>query len=76
MPHIALPERLPGITAGFAFRPETAKPMRELAHILLHESNNLAPGEQRADSHICFIAKRLLFLPDEPWRRSGCSFRR
>ena len=38
MPHITLPEGLPGITAGFAFRPETAKPMRELAHILLHIS--------------------------------------
>jgi hypothetical protein len=31
MPHIALPDGLPGITAGFAFRPGTAKPMRELA---------------------------------------------
>ena len=40
MPHIALPEDLPGITAGFSFRPETAKPMRELAHILLHTSSN------------------------------------
>jgi uncharacterized peroxidase-related enzyme len=37
---------LPGISAGFAFRPETAKPMRELAHILLHEPNSLAPGER------------------------------
>jgi uncharacterized peroxidase-related enzyme len=46
MPHISLPEGLPGITAGFAFRPETAKPMRELAHILLHEPNSLAPGER------------------------------
>jgi uncharacterized peroxidase-related enzyme len=46
MPHIKLPEGLPGISAGFAFRPETAKPMRELAHILLHESNSLAPGER------------------------------
>jgi len=46
MAHIALPEGLPGITAGFAFRPETSKPMRELAHILLHESNSLAPGER------------------------------
>ena len=46
MAHIALPEGLPGITAGFAFRPETAKPMRELAHILLHEPNSLAPGER------------------------------
>ncbi|HEX4039914.1 MAG TPA: peroxidase-related enzyme [Acidobacteriaceae bacterium] len=46
MPHIALPEGLPGISAGFAFRPETAKPMRELAHILLHEPNSLSPGER------------------------------
>ncbi|HVT99402.1 MAG TPA: peroxidase-related enzyme [Acidobacteriaceae bacterium] len=46
MPHIALPEGLPGISAGFAFRPETAKPMRELAHILLHEPNSLPPGER------------------------------
>jgi uncharacterized peroxidase-related enzyme len=46
MPHIALPEGLPGISAGFAFRPETAKPMRELAHILLHEPNSLPPAER------------------------------
>jgi uncharacterized peroxidase-related enzyme len=46
MPHIALPEDLPGIRAGFAFRPETAKPLRELAHILLHEPNSLTPGER------------------------------
>jgi uncharacterized peroxidase-related enzyme len=46
MAHINLPEELPGISAGFAFRPETAKPMRELAHILLHEPNSLAPGER------------------------------
>src|SRR4051794_38191966 len=37
MPHIDLPGDLPGISAGFAFRPETAAPMRELAHILLFE---------------------------------------
>jgi uncharacterized peroxidase-related enzyme len=46
MAHIALPEELPGITGAFAFRPETAKPMRELAHILLHEPNSLSPGER------------------------------
>lgn len=40
MAHIELPAELPGITAGFAFRPETAKPMRELAHVLLHTSGN------------------------------------
>jgi uncharacterized peroxidase-related enzyme len=46
MAHIALPEGLPGISSAFAFRPETAKPMRELAHVLLHEPNSLAPGER------------------------------
>ena len=46
MAHIALPEDLPGISGAFAFRPETAKPMRELAHVLLHEPNSLTPGER------------------------------
>jgi uncharacterized peroxidase-related enzyme len=46
MPHISLPEGLPGITSGFAFRPETAKPMRELAHILLHGPNTLSPADR------------------------------
>jgi len=46
MAHIALPEGLPGISGGFAFRPETAKPLRELAHILLHEPGSLTPGER------------------------------
>jgi uncharacterized peroxidase-related enzyme len=38
MPHIELPSSLPGISAAFAFRPETATPMRDLAHILLFEA--------------------------------------
>jgi uncharacterized peroxidase-related enzyme len=46
MPHISLPEGLPGISSSFAFRPETAKPMRELAHILLHGPGTLSPGER------------------------------
>jgi uncharacterized peroxidase-related enzyme len=46
MPHISLPEQLPGISSAFAFRPETAKPLRELAHILLYEPNSLLPGER------------------------------
>jgi uncharacterized peroxidase-related enzyme len=46
MPHIALPEGLPGITSGFAFRPETAGPMRELAEVLLRGPNTLTSGER------------------------------
>jgi alkylhydroperoxidase/carboxymuconolactone decarboxylase family protein YurZ len=36
MPHIKLPEGLPGIRSAMAFRPATAKPLNELAEILLH----------------------------------------
>jgi uncharacterized peroxidase-related enzyme len=46
MAHIALPEGLPGISGGFAFRPETAKPMRELAHTLLQGPSTLTPAER------------------------------
>lgn len=58
MPHIALPEDMPGITAGFGFRPETAKPLRELAHILLHTSGNA--GFTSADRELIasFVSSR------------------
>ena len=46
MPQIYLPEGLRGIVSGFAFRRETAKPMRELAHILLHGLSTLSLGER------------------------------
>lgn len=46
MPHIALPDGLPGIVSGFAFRPETAAPMRALAEVLLRGPNSLTSGER------------------------------
>ncbi len=46
MPYIPLPEGSPGIRGLFEFRPETARPMSELADILLHEPNTLSPGER------------------------------
>lgn len=46
MPHIALAEGLPGITAAFAFRPETAVHMRAMADELLRGPNTLTPGER------------------------------
>jgi hypothetical protein len=52
MPHIALPEGLSGITGGLAFRPETAKPMRELAHVLLHGPSTLTGGGADCDLRI------------------------
>ena len=46
MAHIHLPDGLQGIRAAMAFRPETAKPLNELAEILLHTPNSLTAGER------------------------------
>ncbi len=46
MPHIQLPEGLLGILGPMAFRPETAKPLNELAEILLRGPSSLSPGER------------------------------
>ena len=46
MPHIKLSDELPGIVGLFAFRPETAKPMRALAEELLRGPNTLTSGER------------------------------
>jgi uncharacterized peroxidase-related enzyme len=62
MAHITLPAELPGITGLFAFRPETAKPMRALAEILLRGPNTLSSADReiiatftssRNDCHFC-----------------------
>ena len=67
MPHINLPEGLPGITSAFAFRPETAKPMRELAERLLRSPGTLTSGERemiatfvsnRNECHFCQASHR------------------
>ncbi len=46
MAHISTQADLPGIRSLFTFRPETAKPMQELAHVLLHSDSTLTPGER------------------------------
>jgi uncharacterized peroxidase-related enzyme len=46
MPHIALPEGVPGIVAAMQFRPETAVPLNALAETLLRDDNSLSRGER------------------------------
>ena len=58
MSHISLPEGMPGITAGFAFRPDTAKPMRDLAHILLHTSGTEAFPSRDRELIAAFVSSR------------------
>jgi uncharacterized peroxidase-related enzyme len=62
MPHIPLQEDLPGIRGLLAFRPETAKPLNQLADVLLAGPSTLTPGERELigtyvssqnDCHFC-----------------------
>jgi uncharacterized peroxidase-related enzyme len=46
MPHIALPDGVPGIRSALQYRPETAKPLLELAETLLRAPNSLTSGER------------------------------
>ena len=46
MPHIDLPEGVPGIRSLFDYRPETAKPMLELVEVLLRGESSLGRGER------------------------------
>ena len=46
MAHIQLSPGLPGIRGLLAFRPETARPIGELADLLLHAPNTLSPGDR------------------------------
>jgi uncharacterized peroxidase-related enzyme len=66
-PHIELPEGLPGIASAFAFRPETAKPLRALAEVLLRGPSSLTSAERetiaafvsaRNDCFFCYASHR------------------
>jgi uncharacterized peroxidase-related enzyme len=46
MAHIQLPEGMPGIVGPLAYRPETAKPLLELAEVLLRGPNTLSAAER------------------------------
>jgi uncharacterized peroxidase-related enzyme len=46
MPHIDLEPGVPGIRSAMQFRPETARPMLELAETLLRDDNTLSRGER------------------------------
>ncbi|MCK8494716.1 MULTISPECIES: carboxymuconolactone decarboxylase family protein [Spirosoma] len=46
MPHIPLPEHLPGITGLLEYRLDTAMPIRELTQLLLRGESTLTQGER------------------------------
>jgi uncharacterized peroxidase-related enzyme len=46
MPHVPVPAGVPGILSLFAFRPETAGPLNQLAEVLLRGPSTLSRGER------------------------------
>src|SRR6476620_6748986 len=46
MPHIQVPEGVPGIRSLVLFRPETGKPLYELAQVLLRGDSPLSEAER------------------------------
>jgi len=46
MPHIRVPENLPGIRGLMAFRPEVVGPLNALVDVLLRTREGISPGER------------------------------
>jgi uncharacterized peroxidase-related enzyme len=46
VPHIKLPEGIPGIVGPMVFSPQTAKPLNELAEVLLRGPNTLSRADR------------------------------
>jgi uncharacterized peroxidase-related enzyme len=67
MPHIALPAGVPGIRSALQFRPETARPLLQLAETLLRGPSTLTSAERemiaafvsaRNDCRFCHASHR------------------
>ena len=46
MAHIRLPEGIPGILGAMAFSPDTARPLNELAEVLLRAPSSLSEADR------------------------------
>lgn len=56
MAHIAIEEGIPGILGPMMFRPETTKPLRELAEVLLRGDNSLSSADR--ETIAAFVSSR------------------
>jgi uncharacterized peroxidase-related enzyme len=56
VPHIPLPDHLPGIRGLLAFRPETGRPLSELAEALLVGDSPLSRGER--ETIAAYVSRR------------------
>ena len=58
LPHIKLPEGVPGIRSGFKFRPEIAQPMQDLANALMRSSSPDSLSNEEREMIATFVSKR------------------
>jgi len=56
MAYIAIEDGIPGILGLMMFRPETTKPLRELAEVLLRDNNTLTRGDR--ETIAAFVSSR------------------
>ena len=63
MPHIDLPEGIPGIRSGFAFRPETAEAALRARRGPAPRREHAEPGRARADRGLRLEPERMRVLP-------------
>ena len=75
VPHIQLPDGLPGITSGFAFRPGTANRCGELAETLLRGPNSLTGGEREMIAAFVSSLTDCYFCQASHQRRGGAPSR-
>ncbi len=66
MAHIQVPEGVPGIRSLVMFRPETGKPLYELAQVLLRGESPLSEAERELIAAYVSHRKQLHVLHEQP----------
>jgi len=70
MAHIKVEEGIPGIRSLVMFRPETGKPLYELAQVLLRGESPIAEADRELIGSLCFATQQVCFLQQQSCSRS------
>src|SRR5664279_2722040 len=74
MAHIAVAEGVPGIRSLFQFNPETAKPLCDLAEVLLRGPSPLSPAERELIAAYVSHRNACSFCRNSHAAAAGCLF--
>ena len=76
MAHIQVPEGVPGIRSLVMFRPETGKPLYELAQVLLRGESPLSEAERELIAAYVSHLNDCMFCMNSHAAASKCLYRR